>query len=345
MDVNLDFSLEPSLLATFGLDGLDAGISDSPTSNPPHHRDQDQHQYQGHNHDNAARNELLTPDFSFPRSSLSASASASAPHTVTAYDEAPTPGLQLSALAASRTPSLVNYMTLSSSDDDTEYDEKSLTGLVFWTDKMAQLNTQFTQHLQSIPHVSSKSLQNNKNGDIIPLPSGNHDPDRTFHLSESFIDILSGMCSKEAPTHTGTTVADEDSPAVFLSLDESSYLMVFSTYLRFLETHDSVFRYLLACLSHKRESIKTGSCFYLPKLTIGSFSPAMTSDTRPLLFVSLMESMLTRARNFVHHMTLVKSGSSPPVIEPDSALRAIRAKETAISTSIERIKSALSRMQ
>ncbi|KAI1771027.1 hypothetical protein F4818DRAFT_430923 [Hypoxylon cercidicola] len=342
---DIDVALEPSLLATFGLD-TGFPVPTGPTS------------HQDHNQDPAALNELVTPALSSIMSSgYIPSASVSAAHTVTGYDESPTAELPVSSgPAPSRTPSLALSTTLSSPNDDIEHDEKLLTNLVFWADKIAQLNIQFTQHLQSIPRVSSESLHNDKDSAAIPLPSGNHNSDRTFHLSESFVDILSGMCSKLQPPQTATIVANEDSQPAVLSLDEASYLMVFSTYLRFLETHDSVFRYLLACLVHKRETLKTGSCFYLPKLTIGSFSLARTSETRPLLFVSLMESMLTRARNLVHHMALVKStspgrradqwgfGGSPPVIEPELALQAVSAKEAAISMSIERIKSVLSRL-
>lgn len=131
--------------------------------------------------------------------------------------------------------------------------------------------------------------------------------------------------------------------------------MIYCMSLRFLEMHDRVFRYLIAYLSHKRESTSTGSCFYLPKLSFGSFSLASRPETRPLLFVNLMESMLTRARSLFHHIVSVKSTPGhrssqesfddlPPIIQPDLALQAIRKRGAAILKSVQRIKATLLRL-
>lgn len=227
---------------------------------------------------------------------------------------------------------------------------EKLTSPVFWVDKVTQLNVQFTQHLQSIPRVNTDSLDHEDRDGEIPPPSKTHDSDHTFHLCESFIELLSTLCSKHKDE-------DSDDTAASLFLDEASYLIVFSTYIRFLETHDTVFRYLLACLDHHRdESTTTGSCFYLPKLTMGSFSLARRSETRPLLFVNLMESMLTRATHLVSRLLFAKDPSGrrrgsqacfaelPPIIEPELALRAITSRETAVLNLIERIKARLLRL-
>ena len=166
--------------------------------------------------------------------------------------------------------------------------------------------------------------------------------------------MLSSICSRVPTPETTATAAKEENPAVFLSLDEPSYLLLYSTYLRFLEMHDRVQRYLIACLSHKRgkSSAATGSCFNLPKLSFGSFSLARTSETRPLLFVNLMASMLIRARRLFHHIASAKGipggrggqegiDELPPVIEPDLALQAVRARQAAPIKLVERTKTTL----
>lgn len=224
--------------------------------------------------------------------------------------------------------------------------------LGFWADKITPLFVQFTQHLQSLPHVNLDSLDQDKSHGTLPRPSGSHNSDHTFDLSESFINVLSGMCSRLPPLNAPST-ADEGWPIKHLTLDEPSYLLVFSTYLRFLEMHDTVLRYLIACLSCERESTATGSCFYLPKLIIGSFSLAMTSETRPLLFVNLMESMLARAQNLFHRLASVNISANnegsfgcfpglSPIVEPTVALQAVQAREAVILTLVERIKTTLS---
>lgn len=244
------------------------------------------------------------------------------------------------------------------------------TDIAVWVEKVTTLNVQFTQHLQTIPRVNPESLQlepgEDGQGGTLPTPSKRHNSDRTFQLSETFIDLLSAMCSKLPPPMQQDAAAKKDNNSnAYLCLDEASRLLIFSTYMRLLEVHDTVFRYLLSCLIHKRDNVPQGarSCFYLPKLTIGSFSLATKSETRPLLFVSFMESLLSRARNLMHRVgsngnpmqsrkgtPCAKSpeelsfGGLPPIIEPELAMHSIRARETAISNLIERIKSALSRM-
>jgi hypothetical protein len=233
-----------------------------------------------------------------------------------------------------------------------EYQERS-ADLAFWADKIMPLFVELTQHLQSLPRVNLDSTRHDYSNGEMPSPSRSHNPDRTFELSESFINILSGMCFKLPPTDACATTG-EGRATKYLMLDEASYLLIFSTYLRFLEMHDTVFRYLLACLSQKHENSAAGTCFYLPKLILGSFSLAMTSETRPLLFVNIMESMLDRAKPVFHRLASVKTSSEAsdkscgpfaglsPVFEPTMALESIQARETSIVLLVERIKATLS---
>ena len=353
IDIDWELPLEPSLLATFGLDTelhQDNGILTSIPSpvrfeygNHDHNRDSVVH--------TASHDELLTPALSSGVSSINTTFALSFPGTTTyaGYDGSP---ISILPVSSHHTASAVSTM-LPSSGEETEEEDEQLTNLAFWAGKIMQLNVQLMQHLQTIPRVNLESLHHDNDGNAIRPPRGTHNSDLTFHLSETLIDILSSMCSKLPPPQASAKTS-KDRSTTFLVLDEASCLLVFSTYLRFLEMHNTVFRYLLACLSHKRENTAARSCFYLPKLTIGSFSLASTSETRPLLFVNIMESMLARAKNLVSRLASVKGtpvprdshtcfDSLPPIIEPDLALQAVHAREAAILSLVDRIKTKLSR--
>lgn len=223
---------------------------------------------------------------------------------------------------------------LSPLDSETVAQAEHPVDLAFWTSKITPFLIRFTQHLQSIPRINSDILAYEENHNGLPRPSRSHNADTTFELSERFITMLSDMCLKLPPSD-GTRTADEPLMGSYSILDEASHLLIFSTYLRFLEMHATVFRYLQACLAHKDENAATESCFYLPKLVMGSFSMTTTSETRPLLYVKLMDSMLGRARNLFLRLIFVKASSkdttsvecfsgSTPILDPTGALQAVR---------------------
>jgi hypothetical protein len=260
-------------------------------------------------------------------------------------------GIPVDSFCTAGRHAITTSTNVSSEDSEMEAHDEHPTDLAFWADKITAIAVKLTQHLQSLPRVNHDSLHHDSGHGALPRPKQSHNPDRTFDLSESFINVLSGMCFKLSP-QDASGITEEDCSTKYLILDEASYLLIFSTYLRFLEVHDTVFRYLLACLSHKREGSATGSCFYLPKLILGSVSLAMTSETRPLLFVNLMESMLGRAKSLFHHLASTKTiserednsgsfGSLSPILEPKSALQAVQAREASIIPLVERIKTTL----
>ncbi|KAI9146703.1 Isoflavipucine cluster transcription factor [Paramyrothecium foliicola] len=243
---------------------------------------------------------------------------------------------------------------VSSSSTDNEATEKNapLTGLVSWANRVTQLNVKFTQHLQSTLRIESVHLDLDDAQAVVPAPDPSHDPDQTFHLSEAFIDILREMCSRLPPIKSP---AGKETVAGFFCSDEASWLLIYSTYVRFLEMHHLVLRYVLARIGQIRQGLSEASCSYLPKLIIGSFSLATTSEIRPLIFVNLLESMMTRAGTLFRHIASFKgvakqresSESSihlPAVLEPGLALQAIQTRERTISNTVDRIKTTLSQL-
>jgi hypothetical protein len=265
---------------------------------------------------------------------------------------AQTPSFHATSVPLDKALTLASSGSNSTLHDEAQDHSELSNDPTIWALKMTPILAQLTHHVQSLPRLHVDDCVNGAGHKTVRSPNRTHNPDHTFDLSESFIDILSGMCST-LPTPQGSESRTESFKDAS-RLDEVSYLLVCTTYMRFLEMHDTVFRYLLACLSHKREGTTTGSCFYLPKLIIGSFSLAKTSETRPLLFVSLMESMIARAKSHFEHLSSMSADigfngfhgcatGSTSVIEPAFALQAAQEKEEAIFTLTERIKTTLSR--
>ncbi|KAG8157294.1 hypothetical protein KVR01_013002 [Diaporthe batatas] len=217
----------------------------------------------------------------------------------------------------------------------------SAANLTHWMNKLAHLNTKLTEHAEFVPH-----------GDAISTPppsDGSYESiiDHTFHHSESFIHILGEMCHRLPPLQQQTPGAS-GVPGGSPSLDEPSYLMVISTYLRFLEMFDRSFCYLMAHKGNGADSW-AGSSPQLPNVSIGSFTLTKSSETMSLLLLNLMESMLSRARKLVYQMMCVKDAMGsrgippglPSILEPGSALKAIRARENRLLNSMERVKAAI----
>jgi hypothetical protein len=341
-----DLSVEPSQLAS---GGFDAALHPAPI----HYSDNDELMRNSVDY-TADLVELPTPSTLFDTSaSITAAALTSAATTNSAsHNTSGPPGLPTNSIYATERHAITTSTNLSSDGSRTDEHDRHPIDLAFWADKTTQLFVMLTQHVQSLPNVNPDSLHHDQSDGMVPSPSRSHNPDRTFDLSESFINVLSGMCFKLPPTDA-SAAAGEGCSAKYLILDEPSYFLIFSVYLRFLEMHDTIFRYLLACLSHKHESSEAGSCFYLPKLVLGSFSLAMTSETRPLLFVNLMESMLGRAKALFHRLASAKNnpgseggigsfGGLPPILEPAFALQAVLAREASIVHLVDRIKTTLS---
>jgi hypothetical protein len=353
-DINLDWNLpvESSLLTTTGFDNsTQAGVEFPTSAQCSASIDYDN---SSHIHDPASHlanyAELLMPSTLFGTSSSGTANETSDVGSGMFPGYVGAEGSRLN--TASSYEAEGNEATAAGTLPSPESEDEHPSDLAFWANQITQLFVQFTQHLQSIPQINPDSHHRGSSKDRIPRPSKLHDSDHTFGLSESFINVLGGMCSKLPPSISSR--AAEDWSTNYLILDEASYLLIISTYLRFLEMHDTVFRYLLACLSHEIESTGTGSCFYLPKLIIGSFSLAMTSETRPLLFVNLMESMLARAKHLFHHLASTRTesvrrdstecfGELSPIVEPNYSLQAVQARESSIATLVERIKTRLSR--
>ena len=145
----------------------------------------------------------------------------------------------ISAYANEAHNSLASGVGSSLVDGTHELHDEQSNGTTAWAFKMTPLLAQLTIHIQSVPRLDVDIDTDGNEQSTVPSPSRSHNSDHTFDLSESFIDLLNGLCSKLPPSHG--SVAEEEAPNVASVLDEASYLLVCATYLRFLEMHHTVF--------------------------------------------------------------------------------------------------------
>lgn len=215
--------------------------------------------------------------------------------------------------------------------------------LAVWLSKLSDLNIRMMQHLNSIPEVGPEGSVQSEQEQIFGI-------DETFHVSQLFIDTLSQICSRLPPPPVDNNYTPRDkSDASILTLDPASELLVFSNYLRLLETYDRIFRQMQACLARKQGDSSIKYPFQMPGLTIGSFNLSSKSETQSLFLVNLMEAMLTRSRDLVSEMASPKDtlgyrgnfecfGGVSLVIVPDLALRAIRTREAVTLKLVDNLK-------
>ncbi|KAI1749858.1 hypothetical protein F4782DRAFT_511795 [Xylaria castorea] len=176
--------------------------------------------------------------------------------------------------------------------------------------------------------------------------------DQALHLSQLFIDILGSICLKlPASDKGGDQVTNKPGPASF-RLDPSAELLIFSAYLRLLGTYHRILESIQAAAKQNHLQRSTAATFQLPSLTVGSFSLSSKSNTQSLVLVNLTETLAMRARGLITEMSSPKItpgyrgdfqsfGGVSLVIVPDLALRAIRAREDALSRMIDDLKTSI----
>ncbi|KAI1392120.1 uncharacterized protein F4822DRAFT_115796 [Hypoxylon trugodes] len=213
--------------------------------------------------------------------------------------------------------------------------------------KLSELSIDLMRHLDMIPNVA-----------IIDRPQPEDeklfDIDQTLHMSQLFIDLTNDICSRLPPSSKATSRQIVEAEQSTFSLDPASELLVFSCYLRLLETYDKILRQMRVSITHKTPNGDIQYPFRMPDFTIGSFSLPSTTETQSILLINLMDRMVTRARELVAEMSSPKHtsgyrgdfesyGGVTLVIVPDLALKAIRVREDAISRLVEDLKKSILR--
>lgn len=238
--------------------------------------------------------------------------------------------------------------SLHESQNQSEANVSETPYLLQWVGQLATLNVRLLQHSYHIPKANTDSgLTGNPMEEQKAFCI-----DKTFHLSQEFINIMSSICERlpRTPRHLSPLLGiDKGDESDCTSLDASSELLVFSTYLRLIEVYEMVLHRLQAYVTHRGCVAATEFPFSMPGLNIGSFSLSSEPDTQSLILLHLVESMLTRARGLVANMVSPQDtpgyrgsfecfGGVTLVIVPDLALQALHAKERVTFRLIESIK-------
>ncbi|KAI0433527.1 hypothetical protein F5Y09DRAFT_63530 [Xylaria sp. FL1042] len=234
--------------------------------------------------------------------------------------------------------------------EPTSHVKQTEPGRTLWLRRIADVNMALTENLDSFSEEDVPGdfvVRNQKEG-----VKSTFMVDQAFHLSQIFIDILGNICSQlPAPDEGGDRVANTPRRAAF-ELDPSAELLIFSAYLRLLETYHRVLEYIQTAAKQNHFERSTTATPQLPSLVVGSFSLPSKTNTQSLVLVNLTETMAMKARELITKMSSPKItpgyrgdfqsfGGVSLVIVPDLALRAIHAREDALTRIINHLKSSV----
>lgn len=226
-------------------------------------------------------------------------------------------------------------------------DQPVTPSLTSYMRKLSDINITLMEHLNAIPEIGY-------DGKAADQEDGSNDKpkyaiDEVFNLSQLFIDIISDLVRKLPPPLQNNSVSPL-APSM-LTLDAASELVIFSSYLRLIETYDRILRHIQACYNQGESNPASEYQLKLPGWSIGSFSISSKSKTQSLFMVHLMETMLTRSRDLVSELSAPKAtygwrgdwecfGGMSLVIVSDLALQAIRTRERGTLRLVQQIKNA-----
>ncbi|KAI1738083.1 hypothetical protein F4680DRAFT_198934 [Xylaria scruposa] len=219
-----------------------------------------------------------------------------------------------------------------------------------WMRRIADVNIALTEHLDlfSDDNVPSDFVGSRQNEE----PKSTFTVDQAFHLSQLFIDILGNICLKLPASDRGRDEVTDKLQQASFQLDPSAELLIFSAYLRLLETYHRILESIQVAAKQNSLESSTAAPFQLPGLTVGSFSLSSNSNTQFLVLVNLTETMARKARDLIAEISSPKVtpgyrgdfqsfGGVSLVIVPDLALRAIRAREKGLFRIIDDLKNSI----
>jgi len=193
---------------------------------------------------------------------------------------------------------------------------------------LSDLNVELYTHAVTVPNPP-KSL-------VEPLSWKDKDfaIDRTFQLSQRFIDILNthyprylqsaalsatNTPASSAPSNSHHSGSNSDRPP--LSIDQASFLLILSCYLRLIDTYDNIFGNMQACLD--RASVTAREDYVsLPNVKFGSFSLPNSSALQITLILQLARHLLNRMGEIIGSIELSESSSTvtSDIIDNNEAL-------------------------
>lgn len=220
--------------------------------------------------------------------------------------------------------------------------------LMFWMMKVSNLNISLLEHLTLLSRL--KETGGGGGEEPPPLQMTSLNIDKTFSLSQTFIDILGEICSRLPPLKKASHPDRNPNPLLAtFSLDPASELLIFSNYLRLIEIYDTILRIIWIYIERSRSNPTTQYPFEISSLTIGIVSITPRSDTMHLVLINLLETMFIQVRTSINRLSSPKKtpgyrgdfdsfGGVALVIVPDLALQAIRIRENTVLRLLDQVK-------
>ncbi|KAI0112948.1 hypothetical protein F4814DRAFT_420082 [Daldinia grandis] len=226
--------------------------------------------------------------------------------------------------------------------EDPSITEEPNLDLISLLERLSSLNIRLMRHLHTIPEANTTNALSQPGTPRFSI-------EETFHISQLFIDVTSHICSRLPPPQnsaTGSTVGEKLPP---FSLDASSELLLYSCYLRLIETYDRILRLVKASIAHRAPNCVIHYPFQMPDFTVGSFSVPSKLETRSIFLVNSMDAMMARAKELVAEVTSPKQtpgyrggfqsfGGTSLVIVPDLAREAVQTRENALFDLVDDLK-------
>ncbi|KAI8966413.1 hypothetical protein F5Y11DRAFT_343475 [Daldinia sp. FL1419] len=113
--------------------------------------------------------------------------------------------------------------------------EEPSSDLISLLEKLSNLNIRLMRHLNTIPEINTV-------GDLSQPEDKQFGIDETFHISQLFIYIISQLFSGLPPPQNSVAGNTPKDNLPTFSLDASSELLMYSCYLRLIETYDRILR-------------------------------------------------------------------------------------------------------
>ncbi|KAI1648783.1 uncharacterized protein F4817DRAFT_54362 [Daldinia loculata] len=214
--------------------------------------------------------------------------------------------------------------------------------LISLLERLSNLNIRLMRHLNTVPEANTTNAPSQPGAKQFSI-------EETFHISQLFIDVISHICSRLPPPQNSVTESTTENKLPSFSLDASSELLMYSCYLRLIETYDRILRLIKASITHRAPNRTIQYPFQMPDFTVGSFSLPSKPETQSIFLINSMDAMMARAKELVAEVTFPKQtpgyrgdfqsfGGTSLVIVPDLARNVIRTRENALFDLLDDLK-------
>ncbi|CAG8889914.1 unnamed protein product [Penicillium egyptiacum] len=180
-----------------------------------------------------------------------------------------------------------------------------------WIRQLSNSNLQLHQHMHSIPMVEpEKDGQRDSSEDFLTCPDGETQlpVDRTFKLSSQYTELLTSICSRLESCRS----RNDTQGLARLVLDQSSQLLVLSSYMCLLQSYDKILQHIKAWLEVRLKMGVRGSALnlkegegssylltQLPGLAVGTFEFSKTSSVSSLVLMCIVETNIMQMHSLI----------------------------------------------